>query len=136
MSYAELITRAIESSCDQRLTLSQIYDWIVKYVPYFKEKFDRTSSAGWKNSIRHNLSLHNRFMRVQNESSGKSSWWMINPDMSKYNLSANSMCGAGVMVVPGQYFEAAAAGHMMSSDECLEQQLNEPLIPEADNRDR
>jgi hypothetical protein len=28
--------------------LSQIYDWIVKYVPYFKEKFDRTSSAGWK----------------------------------------------------------------------------------------
>lgn len=48
LSYAELITRAIESSSDQRLTLSQIYDWIVKYVPYFKEKFDRTSSAGWK----------------------------------------------------------------------------------------
>jgi hypothetical protein len=48
LSYAELITRAIESSCDQRLTLSQIYDWIVRYVPYFKEKFDRTSSAGWK----------------------------------------------------------------------------------------
>lgn len=48
LSYAELITRAIETSSDQRLTLSQIYDWIVKYVPYFKEKFDRTSSAGWK----------------------------------------------------------------------------------------
>ncbi|KAF2904099.1 hypothetical protein ILUMI_02074, partial [Ignelater luminosus] len=32
------------------------------------------------NSIRHNLSLHNRFMRVQNEGTGKSSWWMINPD--------------------------------------------------------
>jgi len=87
LSYAELITRAIESSAEQRLTLSQIYDWIVKYVPYFKEKFDRTSSAGWKNSIRHNLSLHNRFIRVQNESSGKSSWWMINPDMSKYCLN-------------------------------------------------
>jgi hypothetical protein len=48
LSYAELITRAIESSLEQRLTLSQIYDWIVKYVPYFKEKYDRTSSAGWK----------------------------------------------------------------------------------------
>ena len=48
LSDAELITRAIESSFDQRLTLSQIYDWIVRYVPYFKEKFDRTSSAGWK----------------------------------------------------------------------------------------
>ncbi|XP_069698013.1 forkhead box protein O-like [Periplaneta americana] len=33
-----------------------------------------------QNSIRHNLSLHNRFMRVQNEGTGKSSWWMINPD--------------------------------------------------------
>uniref|UniRef100_A0A182QUS9 Fork-head domain-containing protein n=1 Tax=Anopheles farauti TaxID=69004 RepID=A0A182QUS9_9DIPT len=32
------------------------------------------------NSIRHNLSLHNRFMRVQNEGTGKSSWWMLNPD--------------------------------------------------------
>ncbi|GAB1610961.1 hypothetical protein Ahia01_001383000, partial [Argonauta hians] len=32
------------------------------------------------NSIRHNLSLHNRFMRVPNEGSGKSSWWVINPD--------------------------------------------------------
>ncbi|KAJ8664322.1 hypothetical protein QAD02_005984 [Eretmocerus hayati] len=36
-------------------------------------------TKGW-NSIRHNLSLHNRFMRVQNEGTGKSSWWMINPD--------------------------------------------------------
>ena len=89
LSYAELITRAIESSAEQRLTLSQIYDWIIKYVPYFKEKFDRTSSAGWKNSIRHNLSLHNRFIRVQNESSGKSSWWMINPDVSKYAINSS-----------------------------------------------
>ena len=34
----------------------------------------------FKNSIRHNLSLHNRFKRVQSEGTGKSSWWMINPD--------------------------------------------------------
>ncbi|KAK6057796.1 hypothetical protein COOONC_04644 [Cooperia oncophora] len=33
-----------------------------------------------KNSIRHNLSLHSRFMRIQNEGAGKSSWWVINPD--------------------------------------------------------
>lgn len=35
---------------------------------------------GKQNSIRHNLSLHSRFMRVQNEGTGKSSWWMINPE--------------------------------------------------------
>ena len=33
-----------------------------------------------QNSIRHNLSLHSRFMRVQNDQSGKSSFWVLNPD--------------------------------------------------------
>ncbi|XP_033635399.1 forkhead box protein O3-like [Asterias rubens] len=80
LSYADLITKAIQSAPEQRLTLSQIYDWMVKNVPFFKDKGDSNSSAGWKNSIRHNLSLHSRFVRVQNEGTGKSSWWMINPD--------------------------------------------------------
>uniref|UniRef100_A0A673LBY5 Forkhead box protein O6-like n=2 Tax=Sinocyclocheilus rhinocerous TaxID=307959 RepID=A0A673LBY5_9TELE len=82
-SYAELITRAIETTPEKRLTLSQIYDWMVRYVPYFKDKGNSNSSAGWKNSIRHNLSLHTRFIRVQNEGTGKSSWWMLNPDGGK-----------------------------------------------------
>ncbi|XP_074846880.1 forkhead box protein O3 isoform X2 [Carettochelys insculpta] len=48
LSYADLITRAIESAPDKRLTLSQIYDWMVRCVPYFKDKGDSNSSAGWK----------------------------------------------------------------------------------------
>ncbi|KAG7321773.1 hypothetical protein KOW79_014631 [Hemibagrus wyckioides] len=87
MSYADLITKAIESSPEKRLTLSQIYDWMVKSVPYFKDKGDSNSSAGWKNSIRHNLSLHSRFVRVQNEGTGKSSWWMLNPEGGKNGKS-------------------------------------------------
>ena len=47
-SYADLITRAIESTPEKRLTLSQIYDWMVRFVPYFKDKGDSNSSAGWK----------------------------------------------------------------------------------------
>uniref|UniRef100_A0A8C7GWE0 Forkhead box O6 b n=1 Tax=Oncorhynchus kisutch TaxID=8019 RepID=A0A8C7GWE0_ONCKI len=82
-SYADLITRAIESAPEKRLTLSQVYDWMVRFVPYFKDKGDSNSSAGWKNSIRHNLSLHTRFIRVQNEGTGKSSWWMLNPEGGK-----------------------------------------------------
>ncbi|KAJ8266469.1 hypothetical protein GJAV_G00130780 [Gymnothorax javanicus] len=82
-SYADLISEAIESSPEKRLTLAQIYDWIVASVPYFKDKGDRNSSVGWKNSIRHNLSLHNKFLRVNNESTNKSSWWILNPDAAK-----------------------------------------------------
>lgn len=48
LSYADLITRAIESAPEKRLTLSQIYDWMVRFVPYFKDKGDSNSSAGWK----------------------------------------------------------------------------------------
>lgn len=48
MSYADLITQAIQSSPEKRLTLSQIYDWMVQNVPYFKDKGDSNSSAGWK----------------------------------------------------------------------------------------
>lgn len=87
LSYADLITRAIESSPDKRLTLSQIYEWMVRCVPYFKDKGDSNSSAGWKNSIRHNLSLHSKFIRVQNEGTGKSSWWMLNPEGGKSGKS-------------------------------------------------
>ncbi|KAF7253322.1 Forkhead box protein O3 [Varanus komodoensis] len=50
LSYADLITRAIESSPEKRLTLSQIYEWMVRCVPYFKDKGDSNSSAGWKPS--------------------------------------------------------------------------------------
>ncbi|XP_061786067.1 forkhead box protein O4 [Nerophis lumbriciformis] len=82
-SYADLISQAIENSPEKRLTLAQIYDWMVKTVPYFRDKGDSNSSAGWKNSIRHNLSLHNKFLRVHNETTGKSSWWMLNPEGGK-----------------------------------------------------
>lgn len=47
-SYADLITQAIGSVPEQRLTLSQIYEWMVQNVPYFKDKGDSNSSAGWK----------------------------------------------------------------------------------------
>ncbi|XP_037368185.1 forkhead box protein O4 [Talpa occidentalis] len=82
-SYAELISQAIESAPEKRLTLAQIYEWMVRTVPYFKDKGDSNSSAGWKNSIRHNLSLHSKFIKVHNEATGKSSWWMLNPEGGK-----------------------------------------------------
>ncbi|CAB3362808.1 Hypothetical predicted protein [Cloeon dipterum] len=78
LSYAELITKAILSSKDKRLTLSEIYDYLIRTIPYFTERSSPSASAGWKNSIRHNLSLHNRFQRTHNENSSKSSWWSVN----------------------------------------------------------
>lgn len=47
-SYADLITQAISSSPDKKLTLSQIYDWMVANIPYFSERQSNSKSAGWK----------------------------------------------------------------------------------------
>ncbi|CAI8050128.1 Forkhead box protein O [Geodia barretti] len=93
LSYAELITQAILSSPDKRLTLSEIYDWIVQNVPYFADKANSPSTAAiffcthLQNSVRHNLSLHSRFNKVQNESSGKSSWWTVDLDAKSSRTS-------------------------------------------------
>jgi forkhead box protein O3 len=51
LSYADLITQAIQSAPEKRLTLSQVYEWMVANIPYFKDKGDSNSSAGWK--VRH-----------------------------------------------------------------------------------
>ena len=48
LSYADLITQAIQSTPEKRLTLSQVYEWMVANIPYFKDKGDSNSSAGWK----------------------------------------------------------------------------------------
>lgn len=48
MSYAEMITQAVLSSPEKRLTLSEIYEWIVRNVPYFADKASSPSTAGWK----------------------------------------------------------------------------------------
>ena len=48
LSYADLITQAIESAPDKRLTLAQVYEWMVQNITYFKDKGDSNSSAGWK----------------------------------------------------------------------------------------
>ncbi|CAI5793375.1 forkhead box O4 [Podarcis lilfordi] len=103
-SYADLISQAIESAPDKRLTLAQIYEWMVRSVPYFRDKGDSNSSAGWKNSIRHNLSLHSKFIKVHNEATGKSSWWMLNPEGGKSGKAprrrAASMDNSSKLVKP------------------------------------
>ena len=47
-SYSDLITMAITSTPENMMTLSQIYGWIVKNVPYFNDKGSYLSVQGWK----------------------------------------------------------------------------------------
>lgn len=84
ISYAELITLAIESSPDGMLTLKEIYAWISTHYPYFDN-----SRTGWQNSIRHNLSLNRCFYKVPRAegSRGKGSFWKINYEFQNAKLN-------------------------------------------------
>lgn len=58
--YSSLIFMAIEDSLQKALPVKEIYAWIIQHFPYFK-----TAPTGWKNSVRHNLSLNKCFQKVE-----------------------------------------------------------------------
>ncbi|KAI7884292.1 hypothetical protein K492DRAFT_183622 [Lichtheimia hyalospora FSU 10163] len=89
-SYATLIKYAIENSPQKKLTLSEIYQWVIEHYPYYS-----TAGTGWKNSIRHNLSLNKSFVRVARpiNEPGKGSYWVVDYNAveaehrSRYSMS-------------------------------------------------
>ncbi|XP_056137631.1 forkhead box protein P2-like [Lampris incognitus] len=70
-TYAALIRQAIVEARDRQLTLNEIYSWFTTFA-YFKR-----NAATWKNAVRHNLSLHKCFVRVENV---KGAVWTVNEE--------------------------------------------------------
>lgn len=73
-SYIGLIAMAILSVPEQKLVLSDIYQYILDNYPYF-----RSRGPGWRNSIRHNLSLNDCFIKTGRSANGKGHYWSIHP---------------------------------------------------------
>ncbi|KAI7792182.1 forkhead box protein M1 [Triplophysa rosa] len=77
-SYMAMIQFAINSKRNRQMTLKEIYNWIEDHFPYFRN----VAKPGWKNSIRHNLSLHDMFIR-ETTPDGKISYWTIPPEANR-----------------------------------------------------
>ncbi|XP_017066818.1 cell wall protein IFF6 [Drosophila eugracilis] len=83
-SFSSLIFMAIEGSNEKALPVKEIYAWIVQHFPYFK-----TAPNGWKNSVRHNLSLNKSFVKVEKAPNmGKGSLWRVEPQQRQNLIQA------------------------------------------------
>ncbi|XP_065354266.1 probable serine/threonine-protein kinase dyrk2 [Calliphora vicina] len=78
-SYSCLIAMALKNSRRGSLPVSEIYSFMCEHFPYFK-----TAPSGWKNSVRHNLSLNKCFEKIEkpptNGNQRKGCLWAMNPE--------------------------------------------------------
>merc|ERR1712001_611350 len=78
-SYSCLIALALKNSHTGSMSVSEIYKFMCEHFPYFKN-----APSGWKNSVRHNLSLNKCFEKIEkpasNGSQRKGCLWAMNPN--------------------------------------------------------
>ena len=71
--YLEIIADAILTTSDHMMQLHEIYQYMESKFAYFAQNVNKS----WRNSVRHNLSLNECFVKAGRGSNGKGNYWKI-----------------------------------------------------------
>ncbi|NP_001089084.1 forkhead box protein P4 isoform X1 [Xenopus laevis] len=121
-TYASLIRQAILETPDRQLTLNEIYNWFTRMFAYF-----RRNTATWKNAVRHNLSLHKCFVRVENV---KGAVWTVD-ELEYQKRRPPKMTGSPTLVknmISGLGYSALNASYQAALAESSFPLLNSPPL--------
>jgi hypothetical protein len=111
-NYVSLIFDALSNSPSGQMSLPQIYRAIMRKYPFFVLK---TTTNGWQSSVRHNLSQHHAFRKVERD--GKGWMWAI-VDGSTIEKEKKKKASPPPQLTPGhmhhqQILQAGHPPHMM-----------------------
>ena len=91
-SYISLCVMAIESSPTKMMTLREMYQYVAERFEFY-----RYGDKKWKNSLRHNLSFNDCFIKVEkNKATGqtrgrKGSYWKLHPNCREMFLNGSTL---------------------------------------------
>ncbi|XP_014670001.1 PREDICTED: forkhead box protein E1-like [Priapulus caudatus] len=77
-SYIALISMAIANAPERRITVDDIYKYVMTRFPFYQ-----TTTIKWQNSVRHNLTLNDCFVKLEREQGsrpGKGCYWTLDPN--------------------------------------------------------
>ncbi|XP_066473212.1 forkhead box protein P3 [Tiliqua scincoides] len=120
-TYAALISWAILESPKKQLSLNEIYHWFSKNFGYYRE-----NTPTWKNAIRHNLSLHKCFVRVENM---KGAVWTV--DELEYQKKRNQRYSPYPYPFPNSQGAAGTSSAAWETMDQLRTERSTPYRPES-----
>lgn len=93
-----MIAMAIQNSKEGKLKLCHIYDYIRENFAYYRQ----LKTKGWQNSIRHNLSLNECFVKIASEGGQerKGNFWTLGNKLNtKIEIRYLRICRFSVRII-------------------------------------